>query len=212
MARNATKRKLTQPTKKSVAKKGTKMSREEVREFIKTNFGIEPTDEQVSAFLNTHNKEVQKEKDNANMYKDDAKRAEELQKQLDELNEANLTEVEKAKKDADAQSAKVAELTKQIELMQRKASLAEKGIVGEDAEKLFKADGSLDIDAFGAIIADREAKAKSLAEQELLKKTPDAGNGGKGGEDNKVDDLTKSVIDGLKGNAKASEDIINKYR
>lgn len=189
------------------------MSREEVKEFIKSNFGIEePTEEQISAFLNTHNKEVQREKDNAKKYKEDAEKAEELQKQIDEINESKLTEVEKAQKDLETQTAKVTELQKQIALMQRKASLAEKGIVGEDAEKLFTADGTLDIEAFGAIIADREKKAKELAEKELLERTPELGKGGKGGDDNKLDDLTQSVINGLKGNAKASADIINNYR
>lgn len=188
------------------------MSREEAKEFIKSSFGIEePTDDQISAFLNTHNKEVQKERDIANKYKEDAKKADDLQKQLDEINESKLSEVEKANKAVEASNSKVAELEKEIAVMKRKASLADKGIVGEEAEKLLDENGTLDIDALGALIADREAKAKALAEQELLKNTPDP-KGGKGGEDNKVDALTKSVIDGLKGSPKKSEEIINNYR
>ena len=188
------------------------MTRAEAKELL-VACGVEsPTDEQVTNFLNAHNKDVQREKDNANKYKEMADKADELQKQLDEINESKLTEVEKANKAVEASNNKVVELEKQIALMQRKQALAEKGIVGEEAEKLFSADGTLDIEAFGAIIADREAKAKAQAEQELLNKTPNAGSkGGNGGGDDKPDALTQSVINGLKQDGKASANIINNY-
>lgn len=190
------------------------MSREEAREFIKTKFGIEePTDQQVTDFLNETNKDSQKKNDLTTKYNDEKKRADDLQKQLDELNDSKLTDAEKAQKELEAQTSKVASLEKQIQLMERKTKLAEKGIVGEEAEKLFNADGSLDFDAFGAILADREAKAKAEKEKELLDRTPDAGNkGGKGGEDDgKPDALTQSVINGLKKDNKVSANIINNY-
>lgn len=187
------------------------MTREEVKAFIKTNFGIEePTEEMITNFLNTHNKDVQKEKDIAKQYKDKADKADDLQKQLDEIEESKLSESEKASKALEASNNRIAELEKQIQNMTFKNQLAQKGIVGEEAEKLLKADGTLDIETLGSIIADREAKAKAQAEQNLLDKTPDAGS--KGGKvDDKPDALTQSVINGLKMDTKASENIISKY-
>ena len=187
------------------------MTREEVKTFIKTNFGIEePTEEMITNVLNTHNKDVQKEKAIAKQYKDKADKADDLQKQLDEIEESKLSESEKASKALEASNNRIAELEKQIQNMTFKNQLAQKGIVGEEAEKLLKADGTLDIETLGSIIADREAKAKAQAEQNLLDKTPDAGS--KGGKvDDKPDALTQSVINGLKMDSKASENIINKY-
>lgn len=185
------------------------MTRAEAKEVL-VSCGVEaPTEEQITNFLNAHNKDVQKEKDIAKQYKEKADSADELQKQLDEINESKLSEVEKANKAVEVSNGKVAELEKEIAVMKRKNALAEKGIVGEEAEKLFSADGTLDIDALGAILTDRETKAKALAEQELLKKTPDAGSKGKG--EDKPDALTQSVIDGLKKDSKASANIINNY-
>lgn len=186
------------------------MTRAEAKEVLISCGVAEPTEEQITNFLNAHNKDVQKEKDIAKQYKDKADSADELQRQLDEINESKLSEVEKANKAVEASNNKIAELEKQIQNMTFKNQLAQKGIVGEEADKLLKADGTLDIETLGSIIADREAKAMAQKEQELLKGTPDAGSkGGKG--DDKPDALTQSVINGLKMDNKASENIINKY-
>lgn len=186
------------------------MTRTEAKEVLISCGVAEPTEEQITNFLNAHNKDVQKEKDIAKQYKDKADKADDLQKQLDEIEESKLSESEKSSKALEASNAKIAELEKQIQNMTFKNQLAQKGIVGEEADKLLKADGTLDIETLGSIIADREAKAKAQTEQDLLNKTPDAGSkGGKG--DDKPDALTQSVINGLKTDTKASENIINKY-
>lgn len=187
------------------------MSREEAREFLKSKLNIEePTDQQITDFLNEANKDSQKKNDLTKQYNDEKKRADDLQKQLDELNDSKLSDAERAQKELETQTSKVASLEKQIAIMQRKAQLAEKGISGEEADKLIKEDGTLDIETLGSIIADREAKAKAQTEQDLLNRTPDAGSKGGKGED-KPDALTQSVINGLKMDTKASENIISKY-
>lgn len=186
------------------------MTRAEAKEVLISCGVAEPNEEQITNFLNAHNKDVQKEKDIAKQYKDKADSADELQRQLDEINESKLSEVEKANKAVEASNAKIAELEKQIQNMTFKNQLAQKGIVGEEADKLLKADGTLDIETLGSIIADREAKAKAQTEQDLLNKTPDAGSKG-GKSDDKPDALTQSVINGLKMDNKASENIISKY-
>lgn len=189
------------------------MTRAEAKEVLISCGVAEPTEDQITNFLNAHNKDVQKEKDIAKKFEEKAKTADDLQKQLDEIEEAKLGEVEKANKAVEASNNKVAELEKKIAIMERKTALAEKGIVGEDADKLFAEDGSLDIEVLGKIIEDKQKQTKEQTEKELLGGTPDPDNneGNEGdGEDN--DPLVKSVIDSISNGGKQSADIINAYK
>lgn len=78
------------------------MTREQAKEFIIKNFGIEdPSQEQVSAFLNNLNGETQKERDRAEAFKADAKKAAELQEQIDKIEEEKMSELDKALKRAE---------------------------------------------------------------------------------------------------------------
>ncbi|MCI7357163.1 MAG: hypothetical protein MSK40_05595, partial [Parabacteroides sp.] len=54
----------------------------------------EPTDEQVTNYLNQHNDEVKKYQEDAEKWKKEAEKAEELQSKLDGLEQQNLTELE----------------------------------------------------------------------------------------------------------------------
>lgn len=186
------------------------MTREEVRALLISSGVAEPTDEAITNFLNVHNKEVQKEKNEAEKYKEKAKSADDLQKQLDALEDAKLSEVEKANKALEASTSKVADLEKKIAIMERKNELAKIGIVGEDADKLFGEDGSLDMTVFGKILADRETQAKTQAEKDLLGGTPDPKGGeGKGGDES--DPIVDAVVEGMKAQSKESADIVNNY-
>ena len=118
------------------------MTRNDVKELLISAGVAEPTDDAITNFLNKHNADVQKEKDLANKYKSDATKVAELQAQLDALNSQNLSDIERAQQEMEKANGRVADLEKQIKDMQVKKALAEKGIVGEDAEKLFGADGS----------------------------------------------------------------------
>lgn len=188
------------------------MTRDEVKAFIKSNFGIEePTEDMITNFLNTHNKEVQKEKNEAEKYKEKAKNADDLQKQLDALEDAKLSEVEKANKALEASTSKVADLEKKIAVMERKNELAKIGIVGEDADKLFGEDGSLDMAVFGKILADKETQAKTQAEKDLLGKTPDPKGGEEDGGKDELDPILDSVVKGITHQSKESADIVNSY-
>ena len=155
------------------------MNRAQAMENWKS-FGIEePTDEQITAYLNQVHGESNKEKARADALKAQADKADELKKQLDEMNNANLSDIEKANKDRDDALGQIEALNKKIADMELKAQLAEKGIVGEDAENLIK-DGKLDIETLGKIISEREIASASAKEQELLKNTPNPmGVGGK---------------------------------
>lgn len=174
-------------------RKELNMSREQARENLKS-FGIEePTDEQITAYLNQVGSETKKEKERAEAFKAQASKADELKQKLDELNNANLSEVEKANKATEDANKQIAELNKKIANMELKAQLAEKGIVGEDADALISADGKLDIEVLGRIISERETASASAKEKELLDNTPSPqGNGGGNDDDAKPLDVANA--------------------
>lgn len=87
------------------------VSREEAKKQLVT-FGIsEPTEQQITDYLNNVNAEAVKEKAKADKYKTDAEKAEELQRQLDALQTQGLSDLEKANKANEALQAQIATLT-----------------------------------------------------------------------------------------------------
>ena len=91
------------------------MTREQAKANLVALGIAEPTDEQVTSYLNTVNGETKKEKDRADKYKLDADKAGELQKKLDEIANQNLSEVEKANKATEEALSQVAALQKRID-------------------------------------------------------------------------------------------------
>lgn len=133
---------------------------------------------------------VQRANAKAEQYKTDARRAADLQAELDRINEEKLSDIEKANKATETANNRVAELEKQVKSMQTKASLAELGIVGEQAEKLINADGAVDFAVLGQIISDRETRAAAKKEEDLLDNTHNPGGSAKGNpEDDKPEDV-----------------------
>lgn len=170
------------------------MTRKQAKENL-ISIGIEePTEEQITNYLNQVNGESKKEKDKAEQYKADAEKAEELQKQLDELNNQNLSDIEKANKERDDALNSITALQNQIKSMELKAKFAEKGIVGEQADKLLESlnGGSFDVDILGQIISDREKAAATAKEQEIASNATNPGGGsagGSGSKDEKQEDV-----------------------
>ena len=168
------------------------------REMAKGNLikmGIEePTDEQITNYLNQINGEVQKEKDKANQYKKDADKVAELTAKLKELEDANLDDVAKANKATEEANQKLADLQKEMTKMQNKAKLAEMGIGGEDAEKLIHDDGTLDFDTLSNIISNRENAAAVKKEQEIANQStnPNGGASDDSGKDDKPADIANA--------------------
>lgn len=186
------------------------MTREQAKKNL-IAFGIEePSDEQITNYLNQIGAETKKEKDRADGYKENADKAAELQAELDRINEQNLSDIEKANKATETANNRVAELEKQIKAMQTKASLAELGIVGEQAEKLISVDGAVDFAVLGQIISDRETKAATKKEEDLLDNTHNPGGGaGANSTDNKPEDVknVESItFGGLDKNAQSARD------
>lgn len=191
------------------------MTRQQARQNL-INIGIEePTDEQISNYLNQVNGETQKANDKADRWKAEADKSAELQKQLDEIQNQNLSDIEKANKVAEEANARAEKAEGTIKMLTLRNSLADNGITGEDADSLIESlsSGNFDAGVLGKIIADRETKAMAKKEQELLDRTPNP-NGGKSGsgeEKTSAEQIAESVGKSLSGNNSNSADIISSY-
>lgn len=169
------------------------MTREQARDFL-TNLGVtEPTDDAISNILNTIGAETKKANDRANAYKAQADEADGYKKQLEDLQNANLTEIEKANKSTEQANNRVAELEKQIKSMQLKTDLATQGIVGETADNIINSleSGSFDASILGKIIADREKAAVANYEKQRLADTPNP-TGDKGAVETETADVANA--------------------
>lgn len=156
------------------------MTREQAKQNL-IGFGIaEPTEEQITNYLNQIGAETKKEKDRADGYKAKAEQSDEYKRQLDELQSQGLSDAEKAARDLQAANDRIAELEKNQMLADRKSAAVEKfKVTAEQAGKIVKDDGTFDFDVLGQIIAEKETAAAAAKEKELLDGTPNPG-GGKG--------------------------------
>lgn len=179
--------------------KGETMTREDVKKLFP-----DATDEQITALLNQVNSEGAAEKNKAEQsktenerlkteiakYKADAERVTGLEKRLSELKDAaqkaNAVQAEaiEKQKQLDESSSKVAELEKMVSEVQAQLkrtetmkALADRGIVGEDAETFFNEDGSLNFDTLGKVISDREKAAAEKKEQAIANNSTNPGGG-----------------------------------
>lgn len=189
------------------------MTREDAKKNLIACGIAEPTDEQITNYLNQVNGAIKTEKDRAEKYKAESEKVTDLQKQLDEINSKGLSDVERANKATEDALKKVAELEKNIKTMQTQKQLAELGIVGEAAEKLFDADGNVDFSVFGQILSDTKKNAASAKEKELA---GNAGNpGGQGGSTppEKTDDVkfAESYAQRMSDSSKAQSDAMAAY-
>lgn len=174
------------------------------------------TEEQITSYLNTLNGAIKSEKDRADRLSKEAEKVSELQKQLDEINDKGLSEVEKANKATENAMKRVAELEKNIKTMQTQKQLAELGIVGESADKFFDADGNLDFSVLGQILSDTKAKAAADKEAELAGKAGNPGEGGNGGngdgeEKTVAETYAESYAKNVAASNKATNDALASY-
>ena len=138
------------------------------------------TDEQITNLLNKSDEEMAREKEKANQYKAKADKADELQTQLDELQNGNMTELEKANKALETANQQIAKLQKDNAVRDlRESAMSDFGITAEQAKTVVKEDGSFDTTSLGKIISDMKANAIAEYEKNALKDTPNPNNGGK---------------------------------
>jgi hypothetical protein len=186
-----------------VWKKGDFMTREQAKQVL-IGMGIEePSDEQVTKYLDSVTGEVKKEKDKNTSIKEKADKAEALQKELDELKQQNMTDAEKAElerqKEKAANEKRISDLETALANSQKEAltgkitsifaSAGMKGDAYTGAIKAFSvlpaADALNEARSFvdGISTENKTAleTAKAAWEKEVLKNTPNPGGGTKGG-------------------------------
>ena len=168
------------------------------------------TDDQITNLLNQNNQEVAREKNNAEKYKADAQKAANLQQKLDELNNQNLSDIEKANAERDKALNSVTDLQNQIKSMQLKAGLAEQGIIGEQADKLIESlnSGSFDTALLGQIITEKNQVAISEYEKKNLNGTPNP-SGGNVGNENKS--TAEKIAEKMFSSQKQNNNILSHY-
>lgn len=169
------------------------------------------TDAQVTNLLNQSNSELAKEKAKADRYKADAQKSTDLQKQLDELQAGNLTELEKANKALETANQQIADLQKSNAIRdQREAAMTNFKITAEQAKTVVKDDGSLDYTELGKIMSEKETAAAQAKEQEIAKNQDIPGSGSnKGGADNKTN--AEKIAESLISNAPKNNDVLSHY-
>ena len=183
------------------------MTREDVLKLFP-----EATDEQITNLLNQNNSEVATEKNKAKQYKAKADTADKLQKQLDEIQAGNLTELEKANKALETANQQIADLQKNNAIRdQRESAMANFKITAEQAKTIVKDDGSLDYAELGKIMSEKETAAAQAKEQESAKNQAVPGGGAGGGnKDEKTEDVKNAESISF-GNAAASKEAQNHY-
>lgn len=189
------------------------MSREQAKQNLVALGIAEPTDEQVTNYLNKVNGEIQKEKDKAAEYKEKAEKADELQKKLDDMEAGNLSEIEKANKALEAANKTIADMQKSNAIRdQREAAMTNFKITAEQAKTIVKEDGSLDYAELGKIMSEKETAAAQAKEQEIAKNqaVPGGGAGGNKGK-TEAEKMAENIGKNLAGTNKTAESIVNSY-
>lgn len=170
------------------------MTREDVKKIFP-----EATDEQITAFLNQSNSDVAREKAKAQKMKEDAEKAEALEKELEELKQQNMTEAEKAElerqKEKAANEKRISDLESALATSQREALVgkitsifANAGMKGDAYTGAIKAFSNMNADDalkeaqtfVDGISAENKTAldtAKAAWEKEALENTPNPGGG-----------------------------------
>lgn len=187
------------------------MTREQAKQKLISFGNAEPTEEQITAFLNTIGVETKKEKERADGLKEDADKAAELQKELDRINEEKLSDIEKANANLEKANQRIAELEKAQAIRDQKDIVAEKFKVSrEQAGKIVKEDGTLDYDFLGQIISEKETAAANAKEQEIANASSNPG-GQEGNPDPDSKSNAVKLVERYIGNQNSGADILSHY-
>lgn len=172
------------------------------------------TDEQITNLLNQNNSEVAREKNKVSQYKAKADTADNLQKQLDEIQAGNMTELEKANKALETANQQIAKLQKDNAVRdQREAAMTNFKITAEQAKTVVKDDGSLDYTELGKIMSEKETAAAQAKEQEIAKNQdiPGGGSAGGGKDKTEAEKTAEAIGKTLAGTNEAAKAIVDGY-
>lgn len=172
------------------------------------------SEENADKIMADYGSSVQKAKARVDEYKTKADKAEELQKQLDDIEQGKLTEVEQANKNLEKANARIAELEKAQAIAAQRADAASKfNVTAEQAAQIVKDDGSFDYDVLGKIISEKETAAAQAKEQEIANGSTNPGGGTAGGNKAGADNKTNAekIAESLISNAPKNNDVLSHY-
>ena len=184
------------------------MTREDVKKIFP-----DATDEQITSFLNQSNSDVAKEKAKAQKVKEQAEKADALEKELEELKQQNMTDAEKAElehqKEKAANEKRISDLESALATSQKEALtgkitsiFAAAGMKGDAYAGAIKAFSNMDaedalkeaqtfVDGISEVNKSTLDTAKAAWEKEALEKTPNPGGGKSGGEPEKKSEASE---------------------
>lgn len=189
------------------------MTREQAKQVL-IGMGIEePSDEQVSKYLDSVTGEVKKEKDKNASLQEKANKAADLEKELEELKQQNMTDAEKAElerqKEKAANEKRISDLESALKAAQKDALtgkitsiFASAGMKGDAYAGAIKAFSNMDAEdalkeaqTFVDGISEEKKStldtAKAAWEKEALENTPNPGGGKSGGEPEKKSEASE---------------------
>ena len=186
------------------------MNREQAKENLIALGIAEPTDEAITSYLNTMQNAVKSAEDKATRFKAEADKVRELEKQIEEMSNEKLTDEEKSKKAMDDAMKEIDSLRQTVKQMELTKSLAEIGIVGDDASSLVGENG-LDVAKLGEILATREKNAVDVYKKQALDSTPSPDGKKNEGPDAPYKDIVDRVVASRKAESEAT-DIVDAYK
>lgn len=197
------------------------MKREEAKQKL-IDLGIaEPTEEQISSLLDSVTAETKSEKARADKYKEDASKAADLQKQLDDLQSQNLSDAEKAQKENEKLLQQIAELTSNNFKSEAKAILKGSGLEDADVDALLPGmiaglDKVEDVQARANAYVSAMNKFRDNAikehDKEVLNDTGTPGGEGGSGGDDKTEDVLNAEKISFGGVAKEAQTARDYYK
>lgn len=207
------------------------MTREQAKQVL-IGMGIEePSDEQVSKYLDSVTGEVKKEKDKNASLQEKANKAADLEKELEELKQQNMTDAEKAElerqKEKAANEKRISDLESALATSQREALtgkitsiFANAGMQGDAYAGAIKAFSNMNkedalkeaqtfVDGISEVNKTTLDTAKAAWEKEILEKTPNPGGGAGDSNETKKSDASeyaKAYSARMNQEAKAADD------
>lgn len=198
------------------------MTREQAKKNL-ISFGIEePSEEQITNYLNQVNGETQKEKDKAEKLKEKADQYDETQRLLEEEKQKNMTAEEKLVEAERIANEKAIEFAKKANRLDAEKILLDAGLTSEDYESFI--DGivsenneqtkTLATSLAGTFKAKNEA-ALQKAKQELLDAGgvgDEGGTGGTDGDEKTADvEFAEDIAKSFSSNNETSKSVFENY-
>ena len=207
------------------------MTREQAKQVL-IGMGIEqPSDEQVSKYLDSVTGEVKKEKDKNASLQEKANKVADLEKELEELKQQNMTDAEKAElerqKEKAANEKRISDLESALATSQREALtgkitsiFASAGMKGDAYAGAIKAFSNMNkedalkeaqtfVDGISEVNKTTLDTAKAAWEKEILENTPNPGGGAGDSNETKKSDASeyaKAYSARMNQEAKAADD------